>query len=573
MQRHQARFMIVLAVFSIVFLAIIAEARSATLVLSEQSTPPTTGEACGQSVALGDVNGDSRADAVVGCPGTDTAGLDAGSARVWKATDKGGFNQGERLLDATLTANVSEQCGRSVAIGDMNADKRGDVFVGCPATTVNGVVNAGSVLVFPATDTGFGPPIEVLNPAPSEGDYCTGYGSSGTGLAVADLNADGKSDLLMGCANSAGATSSDLRGRVEVFTATGTGFTRSLIMVSPTPSDGARCGSSISTGDLDGDKRVDVIAGCPTSTISGRASAGSVLAFLRLADGTYEAGRSVRAPKPVAQDMCGSSVAVTAGSVVAGCPGRAKQRGGVIRTAFQTTTRSFPASVVVVSRDAASGDSCGSSLAEGALAGSGKSSTTLQDDVFVGCSKDDTTAKDSGGASVITAGGDARSIPIAGSSQGASCGSSVGVMALNATHPEDFVIGCPTSSVSSVSGAGIAIVSTALAPAPSITALLNGKDCMTSKKRCKTMSGDSLTLSIRPVPKIAARTPYALRVERRVKGTWRHVGRIESRTTATGRGLDTLKITTTGPLRVLVDLPATSTTASVTRAAAYVTLS
>jgi hypothetical protein len=245
----------------------------------------------------------------------------------------------------------------------------------------------------------------------------------------------------------------------------------------------------------------------------------------------------------------------------------------VIRTAFQSTARTFPASAIFVSRDAAASDECGSSVAEGALAGKGKQSTTLQDDVLVGCTKDDSTGLNSGGISLVPATGDTRSLPVPGSTSGAGCGSSIDVAAVNSTHPQDSIVGCPTSSVASVAGAGLAIVSTSYAPTPTATALVNGKDCRTVNKRCTGAKAERHRLTMRTVPTLAPRTVFSVRVERRVKGKWRHLGVIPTKITSKGRSADMLVIRSTGAHRIFVDLPATATTSSATLLVAYITLS
>lgn len=118
------------------------------------------------SAALGDVNGDGRADIVTANYGAATVGVLAGQA--------GG----------TFAAAVSYSTGATtspyaVALGDVNGDGRADIITANSGSSTVGVLlgQAGS---------SFAPVVT----------YSTGANSAPVGIALSDVNADGRPDIV-----------------------------------------------------------------------------------------------------------------------------------------------------------------------------------------------------------------------------------------------------------------------------------------------------------------------------------------------------------------------------------------
>lgn len=115
------------------------------------------GDRAGWSVAdAGDVNGDGLSDIVVGAPGNDTGGNDAGAAYVLHGDD----GSAERGPDASLAeadakvvgADADDAAGYSVdGAGDVNGDGYADVVVGAPYSDAAGD-DAGAAHVLHGTD-------------------------------------------------------------------------------------------------------------------------------------------------------------------------------------------------------------------------------------------------------------------------------------------------------------------------------------------------------------------------------------------------------------------------------------
>ena len=132
--------------------------------------------------AAGDVNNDGVPDIIVGAEYDDTAGSDAGLARVFSGADGS-------ILYTFLGNDGYEFFGESVSgVGDVNDDGHADVAVGANYDDDSGD-NAGSVRVFSGAD---GSELYQFN----GDDDGFKFGASVSG--VGDMNNDGLDDLLVG---------------------------------------------------------------------------------------------------------------------------------------------------------------------------------------------------------------------------------------------------------------------------------------------------------------------------------------------------------------------------------------
>ena len=198
----------------------------------------------GQSVAgAGDVNGDGRADFVVGAPGNDERAVSGGSAYVFSGLDGS-------LLRHIFGLNPYDELGVSVAgAGDVNGDGFDDVLAGIwGADTWNGT-NVGKVRVVSGFD---GSALMVLR---GEGSFDL-FGTSLAGLG--DLDGDGRGDFAVGAKwNDHGGPDS---GSTYVYS----GADGSQLFVVRGTNSGHMSGSSVAAaGDVDGDGTPDVIVGEP----------------------------------------------------------------------------------------------------------------------------------------------------------------------------------------------------------------------------------------------------------------------------------------------------------------------
>jgi hypothetical protein len=166
------------------------------------------------AAASADFNGDGFADAVTANEGSDSISVLLGNG------------------DGTLRAGVQYPTGaapRKLAIADFNADGRPDIAVACFSGGADVLLNSGNGTFAPAFNVGFG--------------------GQNTGIAAGDLNGDGRPDLVV------------TRGPFNIFDiilATGSGTFAPLVAVNM-PAGAAP--EAVTVADLNADGKLDIIIG------------------------------------------------------------------------------------------------------------------------------------------------------------------------------------------------------------------------------------------------------------------------------------------------------------------------
>ncbi len=158
-------------------------------------TGSAEGDNAGWSVAGGgDVNGDGIADMLVGAPGSDNTGTDAGIAVLFHGTPSGtaSLTAGDAILSGVADGDYA---GYSVAIaGDVNADGFADVLVGAYGSD-EGDSAAGAAYIL------WGPVAGSKSLGDAETIILGDSASGRLGISVApagDINSDGQADVLIG---------------------------------------------------------------------------------------------------------------------------------------------------------------------------------------------------------------------------------------------------------------------------------------------------------------------------------------------------------------------------------------
>ncbi len=169
------------------------------------------GDQAGASLAAGDVNGDGYEDIVVGAPEA-MMGVSGSTAGVGKAHVVYGGASLAAEIDlsgqANITLNLSkdvryigDKTGYTVAAEDIDGDGKADITIASPwakvLTDANGWVHVvyGGTALKNLYELDKDADIRILAPDPNA-DLSKGL--MGTSLAIGDLNADGKQDMIIG---------------------------------------------------------------------------------------------------------------------------------------------------------------------------------------------------------------------------------------------------------------------------------------------------------------------------------------------------------------------------------------
>ena len=270
-----------------------------------------------------DVNGDSHQDVLVSFPRYNSpAGNNSGIVYLFLGSPTGPSttpswsSEGTNVANTAAEPSASTLFGRSVAAGHINGDAFADVVIGQVAWG-NGQALEGRVYVF------FGQagasPLPAVASQVLEGRTANAF--FGRAVALGNLDGANGDDLVVGSSGFDGNA-----GRVELYLANAAGG----FAADSTPSDSflgaasSSLGESVTTGDTNGDGRVDVHAAARTQTGARGADEGA------LYSATTDASGMVGAPFVYTSGMPGGQLGKVAfagdvngdgfGDVVAGAP-------------------------------------------------------------------------------------------------------------------------------------------------------------------------------------------------------------------------------------------------------------
>jgi hypothetical protein len=183
-------------------------------------------------------------------------------------------------------ADTDDEFGNTLAVGDFEGDHYADLAVGAPDKDVAGQPGAGAVDILRGssvglTGTGGQTWTEDTSGIPDSSENNDQFGAT---LGALDINGDGRSELVIGApSESQGSTASIgaatvLYGSAHGLTADGALiYLVSNTTVGQSPAAHDYFGSSFSAFDFDGDGRPDLAIGVEGRSIGGHATAGEVV--------------------------------------------------------------------------------------------------------------------------------------------------------------------------------------------------------------------------------------------------------------------------------------------------------
>ena len=225
---------------------------------------PAAGGEAGHALAIADLTGEGLPDVALSVTGP-------GPVNGVHVVNVRQLPDAIRLLasipaDAILSAPQAWDCGRTLAIGDVDADGDPDLAVGCPGYDRPGATDAGAVFVYRAP---LAPGTTAIGPATAAVSLLGAgeAGRLGTALALGDWDGDGDADLAASCPDADVSRRTD-NGRVVLFALAPGSFPATYdLAIGDVPAldifgaAGERIGQAVALGDADGDGRAELAVG------------------------------------------------------------------------------------------------------------------------------------------------------------------------------------------------------------------------------------------------------------------------------------------------------------------------
>jgi uncharacterized protein (TIGR03437 family) len=232
------------------------------------------GDLFGNSVAIGDINGDGKPELIAGAPGADSSpnAPDAGAVYAVSGNLKGGIFQIAEIAGLTIRgAARSDRFGASLAVGKIRGVATDDLVVGAPlrdaGVGAGALANAGCVYGFYGDQALAGLKDLSVSPASFAINGVAADGRFGSAIAAGNFNGDRYADLAVGAP---AADVSGLKSAGMVFVVPGSeslagtlGALQAASLIFNGSGENDASGAALVMGDLNSDGRADLVIGAP----------------------------------------------------------------------------------------------------------------------------------------------------------------------------------------------------------------------------------------------------------------------------------------------------------------------